>query len=202
MTAATDQEWLLAALRTYRAAGFFADRSAMSDAELAELLQDEHEDEWAERLGPDPNVPVLAEVRVLAYDRVRTWWQDLEADVAPGNDIYVRVLNEWAAISGGAFRPDRLAERWATPDGPVTLDVEIGDRRWELRATVREDWLDLGVLDGLNAVLAETRAPRRFVALLPGDQTALVAALDAGEQNRIEHERGVRFAIHRGTPPS
>jgi hypothetical protein len=193
VTAATDQEWLVAALRTYRAAGFFADRADLSDAALAELLQEEHEEEWAERLGPDPDMPVLAEVRLLAYDRARTWWQDLEADVLPGNDEYVRVLNEWAAISGGAFHPHRVTERWAAPAGPVTVDVETGGRRWQLRPAVRDDWLDLDVLGGLNMVLAETRSARRFVTLSPGDQTALVTAVTPDERERIERERGLRF---------
>jgi hypothetical protein len=193
VTAATDQEWLVAALRTYRAAGFFADRSDLPDAALAELLQEEHEDEWAERLGPDPDMPALAEVRLLAYDRARTWWRDLEADVAPGNDVYVRVLNEWAAISGGAFHLDRVTERWAAPAGPIAVDVETGGRRWELRPAMRDDWLDLDVVNGLNGLLAELGSPRRFVTLSPGDQTALVTALTPAERERIERERGIRF---------
>jgi hypothetical protein len=186
-------EWLVEALRTYRAAGFFRQYEALGDEELADRLQAEHREQWGEDLGPIPDHPPLAEILVMSKDPERSWWEDTEADVLPGNRVYERVLEQWAAISLGSFPPDRIAERWSSPSGPVTVEVLAGAERLELRPRVREDWLDMGIVEPLNQMLERLGAPRRFATLDPGDQTAFLTCLSEEERRRIESDRGVTF---------
>jgi hypothetical protein len=191
----TGEDWLVEAIRTYRAAGFFQRYEALGDEELAARLQAEHREQWREDLGPTPEHPPLAEILVMSKDPERAWWEDTEADVLPGNRVYERVLGQWASISVGSFRPDRIAERWSSPSGPVTVEVLAGAERLELRPRVREDWLDMGIIEPLNDMLERLGAPRRFATLDPGDQTAFVTCLSDAERQRIESDRGVRFGL-------
>jgi hypothetical protein len=189
----TQDDWLIEAIRTYRAAGFFSEYEELSDEELAERLQDEHRARWGEVLSPTPDHPPTAEILVMSKDPRRTWWEDTEADVLPGNQAYERVLEQWAGISLGSFRPDRVAERWSSPSGPVTVEVLAGDERLELQPRVREEWLDMGILEPVNETLERLGALRRFATLDPGDQTAFVTSLSDDERQRIESDRGVAF---------
>jgi hypothetical protein len=189
----TEVGWLVEAARTYRAAGFFGEYAELSDEELAARLQEAHRERWGEALGPTPEHPPLAEILVMANDPRRTWWEDTEDDVLPGNQAYERVLAQWADISLGSFHPDRVAERWTSPSGPVTLEVLAGKERLELQPRVREEWLDMGIVEQVNEMLQRLDSPRRFTTLDPGDQTAFVTCLSDDERRRIESDRGVAF---------
>lgn len=189
----TEDGWLVEAVRVYRAAGFFRRYEALRDDELAGRLEAEHLEQWSEALGPTPEHPPLAEILVMSKDPERAWWEDTEADVLPGNRVYERVLGQWADISLGSFRPDRVAERWTSPSGPVIVEVIAGTERLELHPRVRGDWLDMGILGPLNEMLDRLGAPRRFATLDPGDQTAFVTCLSDAERRRIESDRGVGF---------
>jgi hypothetical protein len=184
--------WLETALRTYTANGFFKGRAG-SIEELAADLNQQHHERWGEDLGPLPGQPQLSEVLVLSYDSDRTWWQDTEADVCDGNGVYAEVLEQWAAISLGSFRPARVAERWATADGPIAVTLELDGRPRSLAPRVLDDYLDMGILASIDGWLAESRAARRAATLETGDQTAFVTFLTAEERSRIQADRGIRF---------
>jgi hypothetical protein len=184
--------WLETALRTYTANGFFAGRAG-SVEELADELNQRHRERWGEDLGPLPGQPQLSEVVVLAHDRDRTWWRDTEADVADGNDVYARTLEQWAAISLGAFRPRHVAERWSGPAGPVDVTLELDGSARSLRPRMLDDHLDMNLLGTIDGWLGEAGAPRRAATLETGDQTAFVTFLTADERARIQADRGIRF---------
>lgn len=189
----TENQWLVDAVRAYRAAGFFRRYESLSDDEVADRLQAGHRKQWEEDLGPTPDHPPLAEILVMSKDPERAWWEDTEADVLPGNRVYERVLGRWAEISLNSFRLDRVAERWGSPSGPVIVEVLAGAERLELRPRVREDWLDMGILEPVNGLLDRLGSPRRFATLDPGDQTAFVTCLSETERKTIESDRGVPF---------
>jgi len=184
--------WLETALRTYTANGFFASRTGTVE-ELAAELDARHRERWGEDLGPLPGRPQLSEILVLSCDRDRAWWRDTEADVDQANQVYVSVLEHWSAISLGAFAPRDVEERWGGPGGPVTVSLRLGTHTRTLRPVVRDDYLDMGILDTVDGWLAEAGAPRRPATLETGDQTAFVTFLSAEERTRIQADRGIRF---------
>jgi hypothetical protein len=198
---------LVDAVRVYRRAGLFAD-SARTDEAVAVELAERHEDEWGEPLVPPPadRPAQLTDILIMAADPTRVWWDDTEADVVPGNDAYVALVGELAAISGGAFAPVEVVERWDGEDGPVGVSITTSDgRRVEVSPRVDGEWLDVGsVVDGLNRLLPATG--RRFWRADTGDQTALVASLTDTERSIIEAGRPLRLTptgngVTRANPP-
>lgn len=171
-----------------RAAGLFADRSALSDAELAAELGAALQDEWGDSLtSSDP----LFELFLAELDRSRVWWRDLEADVFEGNRVYHAVLEELAAISLGAFAPASVAESWASEGGPVTVSFELDGQRHVLEPDYIEDWIDPTILDEINRLI--DASGRRLEIVKAFDQTAYVVALTAAERAALE-ARGWCFA--------
>jgi hypothetical protein len=96
---------LIEAVRFYRRIGFFEQFGALRDDELSETLNDAYR---TKSLGHRDlrQVGELLDLALLGLDQGRVWSRDLEDDVFPGEDAYVRILSEWAAISRGAFLPD------------------------------------------------------------------------------------------------
>lgn len=164
-----------------RSVGLFADRSDLDDAALAAEVEAGIADSWGDALEPDD--PLL-DLVVAEQDHQRVWWQDLEADVAEGNEVYVQTLTSWAAISVGAFEPEAITENWASDEGPVTVAFSLGDDAHELAPAYLEDWIDPGVLASINALMAP--AGRRFELYKSFDQTAFVMALTDLERQALE----------------
>jgi hypothetical protein len=164
-----------------RAIGFFADRSGLDDAALAADVEAGIADVWGDTLEPDD--PLL-DLIVAAEDQQRVWWQDLEADVTDGNDVYVRTLQEWAAISQDAFQPSGITENWASGEGPVSITLSLGGEPHEIAAAYLEDWIDPGILAPINKLIAASG--RRFELYKSFDQTAFVMALTDLERVALE----------------
>jgi hypothetical protein len=178
---------VLEAVRALRSIGFFADRTG-SDEDVAAALVDDYRASW----GSDPDDDgELLDLDLLRFDQDRAWWEDTEADVLPGNDAYVEAMLGWAAISRGALHPEAVSESWDSPTGPVRIRLSQDGRAHEIVARYLDDYLDMGVLDGLNRVIAES--PFRFRIYTPFDQTAFVVACDERERRLLE-ERGWSFA--------
>lgn len=184
---------IAAAVRCYRASGFFASDTG-SDEELAAELARAHAATWGDELS-EVDDPGLRDVLLLAGDADRVWMEDLECDVAPGAAAYARAIAAWSRISRGALELEDVEETWEGPVGPVDVRVVTPAGVLMLSPVVKADWLDLSILAGLNAFLEEQGAPRRFASVAVDGQTALVCALGADERKRIEEERPLRFVV-------
>lgn len=111
---------------------------------LPELLT-EVDGEWA------------AEQVLLLADPANAWYGDLERISAGGNG-YVDFLEDLSSISGGAFTPREISERWNPDwiegaDGPAAISFMHGDRAVSF---VHEsgDYVDLRLLARLDALSA------------------------------------------------
>jgi hypothetical protein len=161
--------------------GLFADRSSTDDAALATEVTAGISDQWGDAIGPaDP----LLDLAVAEQDTQRVWWQDLEADVVDGNDVYVETLQGWAAISEGAFKPSGIQERWVSREGPVTVSFSMDGMSREVQAHYLDDWIDPGILGPINDLIAPSG--RRFQIYKSFDQTAFVMALTDPERQGLE----------------
>jgi hypothetical protein len=181
--------WLAAKVADLRALGFF--QLYESNATAAAGLLDDFTSEWGRQ--PEPDEPNL-ELLLTRFDETRVWWEDTEADVAPGNDAYVGALQGWARISRGAFAPDEIREEWLGEDGPLLVHVRLGDRQIALMPRDLNDYLDMSLLGQVNALLSGS--PYRLRMYTPFDQTAFVVTLNANEQRQLE-ARGWSFAQER-----
>lgn len=167
--------------------GFFAGRSE-SDTQIAAAIDEQATAEFG--AVPKPDDPVT-ELTVAAADDSRVWWRDLEADVDQENKVYQGSLEEWAAISGGAFAPTEIEEAWASDTGPVTVAFTAGGQRHTLRPAYLEDWIDPSILGPINELIAPSG--RQFELYRAFDQTLYVVALTATEKRALERDRGWCF---------
>jgi hypothetical protein len=164
-----------------RSIGLFAEQPDLDDAAVAAEVEAGIVDIWGDSLKPDD--PLL-DLIVAAEDPERVWWQDLEADVADGNDVYVETLQGWAAISQGAFEPTGITEDWASGEGPVSIAFSLGGEPREITPAYLEDWIDPGILTPINELIAPSG--RRFELYQAFDQTAFVMALTDVERQGLE----------------
>ena len=164
-----------------REVGLFADRSASSDEALAAEIDAAVVDTWGD---PDEIPQDLIDLAVAQQDHARVWWQDVEADVTDGNDVYARTLAEWGQISLGAFEPADITETWKGNTGPVTVEFSHEGTPQSLAPAYLEDWIDLGILVGINELIAGSG--RRFDLYKAFDQTAFVMALTDDERLALE----------------
>ena len=176
-------------VRDLRSLGFFVDPDR-DDARLAADLAADHAAEWGQPLDPDAD---LVELEVARWDADRVWWEDTEADVAPGNDAYVELIEGLAPISRGGLDPAAVTEAWESDEGPVRVRIELPGGavkiapRYPRRLPRHRDRAGAPHDDVLPA-----DGPR-FALYAPFDQTALVTCVTASERRRLE-ERGWSFA--------
>lgn len=191
-TAASDS--VKARVAALRALGFFADRKGDTDAAIAKDVQADIDSAFGADSGSGGgSAPTggMLDLMVAAADPDRVWWNDLEADVAPDNRVYEDTLDEWAAISKGAFAPTDIAETWASDTGPVTVTYQLDGSKQTLKPADLEDWIDPGILTAIDDQIADSG--RRFELYRGFDQTAFVVALTADERATLEHDRGWCF---------
>jgi hypothetical protein len=112
------------------------------------------------------------------------WWSDLEADVGAENHVYASTLEEWAAISKGAFAPQQIQETWDSGSGPVTIRFALDGETVELTPEYLEDWIDPRILTPINEQIAD--AERQFELFQAFDQSAFLMALTAKERAALE----------------
>ncbi len=185
----TTDQWLLEAVRYFRQLGFF-EHYAQSDDELAEIEERRLQEEWGDDWDPLVEHPDLF---LLAHDSRRVWWMDMEADVFPGNNAYVRSLSEWGAISRGAFQPEKIREEWKGEKGPIFLDLTHMGRTYRISPKYWGDYLDIEILSELNRIIRDTGI--QFEPYENFDQTCFIVALTAEEKRRLRVERKWQFAF-------
>jgi hypothetical protein len=164
-----------------RELGLFADRPDLSNEDISQRVEARLDELYGgELLADDP----LLELIVASLDESRVWWGDLEADVGDGNDVYVSTLEQWAAISKGAFEPEDVRETWDAEDGPVTVTFTLDGENVELKPEYLEDWIDPRILAPINDQIADSG--RRFELFQAFDQSAFVMALSDRERDALE----------------
>lgn len=109
---------------------------------------------------------------LVAADANHVWMDDTEADVGAENQVYREFLQSLAAISGGAFDPQDITERWAADTGPITVAFTLAGVRHEVHPAHVDDWMDLEILASINALL-----PTHRYECWGLDQVALVVCL-------------------------
>ncbi len=164
-----------------RAIGLFADRPELNDAALAAQVKSGIDDIWGDSIESNDR---LMDLIVAAEDHQRVWWQDLEADVIDGNDVYVQTLEGWRVVAQGAFEPTGVREKWASAEGPVAISFSLDTKPHEVTAVYFDDWIDPGILGPINELIAPSG--RRFELYESFDQTAFVMALTDAEKRSLE----------------
>lgn len=168
-------------VRFYQQLGFFA------GADPASIVQRYTEDHGAP---PDSSKP-WDDVFLLAHSDGDVWADDPEADVCADNEVYSRVLPQWAAISHGAFALRSLTEHWADENGPVTLKFELGGQSASVSPSYQDDWIDLEVLRQINALISPSG--RQFECAVDGN-FALVLCLTPEQKATMQAQRQFPFA--------
>jgi hypothetical protein len=139
-----------------------------------------------------PSTPGDLDLILLGLDGKRVWWGDTEADVCRENGVYVRTLKKWSAISRGAFMPEDIQEFWKRDEGPIKITFTHKSRLCKLHPRHLGDFIDVGVLAEVNEIIEDTGI--QFAVYDTRDQFAFVVALTDDEREKLQRERGWRFA--------
>lgn len=183
---------LVRILRVYRRLGFFCGRySDLSDEELAKRVTGDYYAHWGQALDlSDPFV----EYELLALDEHRVWSADMEADVAMGNDVYKFTIEEWSDISRGLFKFEGVTETWVDEEGPVTVTFTDRGGQQQIKPRYMYDWMDIPtLLREMNRLIQSQGKEHRYEAVML-DQVICVTVLTPEEKQRLEVERGIKFA--------
>ena len=144
----------------YQSLGFFRGQNA---EQVLKTYEREHGEPFT---GASP----WDDYYLLAGDREGVWADDPECDCCEGE--YTRFLRELAAISEGAFRPERLSERWETDDGPISVHFTLSGEDRFVEPEYHDDWLDLAILDPINEMILPTG--RQFGLAADGNLAVIV----------------------------
>jgi hypothetical protein len=131
------------------------------------------------------------DVFLLGYSSGDVWADDPEADVCRENQVYTEVLQQWAAISKGAFAPGAITEQWEEESGPIKISFELGERQTSVAPRYQDDWIDLEVLLQINALVAHSG--RQFECAVDGN-FALVLCLSPVQKGTMKKQRQFPFA--------
>ena len=130
-----------------------------------------------------------AVIREVTGGATGLWHGDLEADVCEGNDVYVEVLGEWAALSRGTFAPERIEEDWSGDD--VRISFDLAGTRHTITAKEDDDWLDVMIVEQLDPLLPS--GGPRFHLWDVGDQSIGVCVVTDAEADVLRERLGGRF---------
>lgn len=184
-----DRTWLVQSIAFFRTLHFFPQFAHLSDEAFAsELLH-----KWQAMFDTPLDLSRRdIDLEILMWDTERVWWEDLEADVCDGNDIYIETIKGWAAISRGVFQPLTIREWWASETGPIYVEFEHDGQHLVLTPEYLDDYIDIHVLHQINRAIQQSGI--EFAVYKPFDQTAFVVALTAEEQRALAARRGWQFA--------
>ncbi len=199
------QEWLREVISYFGKLGFF-NHAEGSDSEL-QFISDIASTSGIFPEGPfDPKKQTggfLPEQELLAFDKLRIWCKDSEADFKAGDYWYVRTLLDWSRISRGCFQPQNLSEVWlpprtpgsvspALPDEPIEVSFVLGDKQWSFELLERGGWLDYRLIKRANEAIGQTGF--QFASVEPdGDQRVYICCLTRVEIQKLKTERGWKF---------
>lgn len=188
----TERERLLDAADYYRRFGFFEADKGLTDEAFRQRFVQWYKPASGEEPGifaPDSNYGEYADLYLLAEDTSRVWLADPEADVGNGNEVYVKTLKAWSAISRGAFIPTDIEEHWASDEGPVTVTFTLNGQKKTLYPLYYNDFIDASIVNDLNGMIRSTGY--QFAKVELGE--VFVTVLTAEEKLRLERERLLPF---------
>lgn len=123
-----------------------------------------------------------------------TWEDDMEdSSTVPG--YYVGAIQQWSAISRGAFQPSGVTEHFGFNENkPTVIEFDLGGEHHILSTDFDTycAWLDLSLFDKINDLIWPTN--KQFVFAKFCSQYAVVYCLTASEQDLIRQDRGWVFA--------
>lgn len=182
------QKWATEAVGFYRTLGFFNECSDLSDKDLALKLTTLEKAEWDTPINPKDKV---ADLQLLRWDEQRIWWQDLEADVFAGNNVYIQALSDWKHISRGMFNPTNIEELWEGEEGPIKIRFRLNDEQHCLEPKYLDDWMDSMLLTQINNLV--THSNLKFEVCKTFGQSAFVVVLSPEDKRLIQKERRLQF---------
>jgi hypothetical protein len=148
---------LTAALAAFRKAGWFV-KSRLSDEDLARAARQA----WRDFEGEE--IPLTAEEmnwRLLVLDDDRTWSEDVDAGVRPGDGIHEETLVAvWRIIGDRLGGLDDPEEDWSSRPGDVLLSFSPRGRTRRLLLPSPGPYLSPALFTGLNALLPDDDGPR------------------------------------------
>lgn len=187
-----DYDWLIESLSFYQNLGFFDQWTQVSIEQIAVELAAELDDRYRQGLAQETNLfEKYVDLMLLANDRSRVWWDDTEADVAPGAEVYRKTIREWAGISRDIFLPIDVHETWITEAGPVYITFALFGQPVKIRANYYSDYIDTGILKSINKLLVDTDFQFKMYEVF--DQTAFVIMLKTDEIGLLKTVRGWSF---------
>jgi hypothetical protein len=181
------QKSLSHSIKEFRGLDFFRDKENISDEKLAEMINEEHFALFGEEI--DPQCPFL-DLLLLAYDKKRVWWEDTEADVLNGNNVYIEFMNDLSRISRGVFSPSEISESWVTDEGPITIEFKLGGEKISINPKYIDDYIDVEIISDINKLIP---SEKKFELYKPFDQTAFIIMLSKDEKTRLQKKRGWEF---------
>jgi hypothetical protein len=140
---------LIELVRRYRSAGWFAGDVA-SDEDVARRAREGWWAEWEQEVdtaAPDDGI------FICAADPGRAIWFDPEADTCEENATYLSVLDDLAAVTGGALRLVGVSEDWHREPGRVYVAYEVDGVGRELALHQFDDWVDPKIIEQINRSL-------------------------------------------------
>jgi hypothetical protein len=184
----SDKLFLISFIRYFRPLGFYKEYESLSEDDLAEQLGEL----WYEDVesGID-TTDQYVDLFLLQWDSDRVLWRDAEADVCMGNEVYVRTIEQLSEISRDAFLVQNITELWDSPQGDIRVCMTIDGRDYCLSPEYQGDWLDIDVIEQINAFIQ--RSDYRFEIVSTGMQMAFVTVLTASEKQQLHLERGWVF---------
>ena len=179
---------LAAALEVFRAAGWF-ETIKRGSVQLARVVQAA----WRFYEGEDLRHDAAGLCRrLLMLDSSRTWSDDVDAGVQPGDGIYSHLLEEVSHIRGKAL--GRLwggEEDWASRPGDLLLTFRARGGKQQLLIPSPGQYLSAALFTGLND-LAPEEGPRLWFAD-QGPPAAIVTRATAAERAALEDATGLRL---------
>jgi hypothetical protein len=123
------QEWLLDFVRFYRELGFFEEDSHLSDRSIADWI--------GKRKGLDLSQESCRKDYIILGYLTRVWGVALDAfdsfdfshaqEVGYGWKLHEDILNGWAGISRGSFRPEGVKSTWQSAEEPIRVEFTLAD---------------------------------------------------------------------------
>jgi hypothetical protein len=204
-----NQQYFNAALGTLRQCGFFESFGDPSDAQVAatflESLRlryatDSFYQQYPEHR-PDQQLlnrfsgsPSPTDYKALAaYDTERVWAGDLEADVCAGNNVYVRLVEDYAQLSMGTLTPFDVTETWQSEEGPVTLTFYSKGQCFTTELAYYNDWIDGEAFSFLDDAMCTQGFSSEIHAEVDTGQDVFYVRATEEEKNRMEQLLGWSF---------
>lgn len=184
------EDWLARLVEFYRRFGFFGAYRKMSVEEVVDKLV---ELELAEGRVYDPD-ELTADIQALRWDKVRVWTEDPFRKIVPEEKVYEETLGIWSKISRKAFEPEKVKERWESPQGGVWVEMMIHEHPYILEVLHQDYVVDLEIIKEINQLMLHPFL--RFHICDAVDDIMSVLVLTPEERVQIERERGLVFHVH------